>query len=72
MRKMRMNKKVQKIFYFVPVLLCSLPACATDEIKSTPWVKSKVESTQAKKICSSLNLKCGNHVDVWKKKSIYR
>ncbi|RZG72308.1 hypothetical protein [Acinetobacter sp. WCHAc060025] len=58
--------------YKLTILLgfyCFSTLVVAEEIKVTPWVKVKAETGHVKYICNTLSLKCGNHVDVWKKKA---
>ncbi len=50
-------------------LTCFSPSIFAEEIKTIPWVKVKAETAQAKVICSTLNLHCGENLSVWKKKA---
>ena len=59
-------------FYRLTILLgisCFSTLVVAEEIKAIPWVKLKVETAQAKNICSRLNLACGEDLTVWKKKN---
>lgn len=58
--------------YRLTILLgisCFSTLVVAEEIKAIPWVKLKVETTQAKNICSRLNLACGEDLTVWKMKN---